>query len=541
MDPAQQWPKGTENLQTTVSSDGATCNRSESLLTQTPERGRVAAEYGETKNDDSGEDLPGNTSEKLQAISKSDEENGYEDQYSAYSVWQKRFIFFPIIPFLATDLHESTERINLTVTSYLVASGVFPYIIAGLSDVYGRKPVFVTALGAYVAVNSGLALQRSFGVLLGLRLLQAAAISASFAFSYGVLGDVTTSTERGEYIGLMSIFPVVNEYFSLNTPASVAPLISGLLLIRWSWPATFWFLAIASGTILLAIIFCFPETCRNVAGDGTRPTRWQHKVIIPWLKPPKSRQLAKSSTTDMDADKAVARKLITPLDLLKIFKNRSTMISIVCYGIFYAMYSCLQASLSTIFVDQYGVSGLTTGVLYLPFGVATIFASVLTGALMSTCLGHLSFEMLTCAGMLMDREYATVAKRLGLDPDKRRQHDLTDFPIERVRLSLSKYAVVVCVPCIVGYGWALQHHAVGGGAGSLQSVSVRVCGGHAGAVERDAAQATARMVLHGDCDYAGDSLSGVVGGGEERSGMAEEREAAVHRKEAMSRRVGGIA
>lgn len=60
----------------------------------------------------------------------------------------------------------------------------------------------------------------------------------------------------------------------------------------------------------------------------------------------------------------------------------------------------------------------------------------------------------------MDREYAKVAKRLGLDPDKRRQHDLTDFPIERVRLSLSKYAVVLCVPCIAGYGWALQHHAV---------------------------------------------------------------------------------
>ncbi|OAA81749.1 Major facilitator superfamily domain, general substrate transporter [Akanthomyces lecanii RCEF 1005] len=441
MDPTQQGPRRTENLATTVSSDVAACNISENLLSQAPEK-------GQTRNDDAGEDLIGKTSEMLQASSRQEGENRDGDQYSAYAVWQKRlivslgasvgwfstsssFIFFPIIPFLARDLRESTERINLTVTSYLVASGVFPSIVAGLSDVYGRKPVFVTALGAYVAVNIGLALQRSFAVLLGLRLLQAAAISASFAFSYGVLGDITTSTERGEYIGLMSIF--------LNTPASVAPLISGLLLIRWSWPATFWFLAIASGTVLLAIVFFFPETCRNVAGDGTRRTKWQHSVIIPWLKPPRSREPAKFFTADKDAKNIVARKMITPLDLFKIFRNRATTISIVCYGIFYAMYSCLQASLSTIFVDQYGVSGLTTGLLYLPFGIATIFASVL-------------------AGMLMDREYAKVAKRLGLDPDKRRQHDLTDFPIERVRLSLSKYAVVLCVPCIVGYGWALQHH-----------------------------------------------------------------------------------
>ncbi len=119
------------------------------------------------------------------------------DQFSAFRVWQKRlivslaasvgwfstsssFIFFPIIPFLARDLHESTERINLTVTSYLVASGVFPSIVCGLSDVYGRRPVLITAVGSYVLVNVGLAVQRSFGVMLGLRLLQSAAISGTY-------------------------------------------------------------------------------------------------------------------------------------------------------------------------------------------------------------------------------------------------------------------------------------------------------------------------------------------------------------------------
>lgn len=160
--------------------------------------------------------------------------------YSAFNLWQKRlivslgaaagwfstsssFIFFPAIPFLVRDLHESTERINLTVTSYLIASGVFPSIIAGLSDVYGRRPILIITLGSYVAVNIGLALQRSFGVLLGLRLLQSAAISGiyydawlhnlrifivmigTFAFSYGILVDVTTPADRGGFIGLMSI------------------------------------------------------------------------------------------------------------------------------------------------------------------------------------------------------------------------------------------------------------------------------------------------------------------------------------------------
>lgn len=197
--------------------------------------------------DDGGQDLP---PEKRQATLGPDAVKKDDGQYSAFKVWQKRlivslaasvgwfstsssFIFFPVIPFLARDLHESTERINLTVTSYLVASGVFPSIVCGLSDVYGRRPVLITAVGSYVLVNVGLAVQRSFGVMLGLRLLQSAAISgtyinlatnfpflflcktirvlirsftiATFSFAYGVLGDVTTSTERGEYISLMSI------------------------------------------------------------------------------------------------------------------------------------------------------------------------------------------------------------------------------------------------------------------------------------------------------------------------------------------------
>ncbi len=108
---------------------------------------------------------------------------------------------------------------------------------------------------------------------------------------------------------------------------------------------------------------------------------------MPWLKPPKSSEPAKCPGADEPGSKKLSKKMITPLDLLKIFKNPATTISIFCYGIFYAMYSCLQASLSTIFVDQYGVSGLTAGLLYLPFGIATIFASVLTGTLMSTSWG----------------------------------------------------------------------------------------------------------------------------------------------------------
>ncbi|ATY58606.1 Major facilitator superfamily general substrate transporter [Cordyceps militaris] len=132
--------------------------------------------------------------------------------------------------------------------------------------------------------------------------------------------------------------------------------------------------------------------------------------------------------------------MITPLEIFMIFKNPGTTLSILCYGLFYTMYSCLQTSLSTIFVEQYRVSGLAAGLSYLPFGVASMTAAIF-------------------AGKLLDKEYARVATSQGITLVKGRLDDLTDFPIERARLGVTKYAVLLCVPCIVGYGWALQYHA----------------------------------------------------------------------------------
>ncbi|KAJ6186972.1 MFS general substrate transporter [Penicillium mononematosum] len=86
--------------------------------------------------------------------------------YSAFSLAQKRwtiaivafagwfsslssFIYFPAIPSIASDLDVSTERINLTVTAYLVMSGIFPSIVGNATDTLGRRPVFIVTLALH--------------------------------------------------------------------------------------------------------------------------------------------------------------------------------------------------------------------------------------------------------------------------------------------------------------------------------------------------------------------------------------------------------
>ena len=87
------------------------------------------------------------------------------------------FIYFPAIPFMADDMGVSIQKINLTVTSYMIASGIFPAITGNAADRYGRRIALLVSLAVYTIANIGIAVQRSFAALFMLRMLQSAAIS----------------------------------------------------------------------------------------------------------------------------------------------------------------------------------------------------------------------------------------------------------------------------------------------------------------------------------------------------------------------------
>ena len=55
------------------------------------------------------------------------------------------------------------------------------------------------------------------------------------------------------------------------------------------------------------------------------------------------------------------------------------MLIVLVYGIFYMTYGCIQASLSSLFIDIYGFEELEAGLIYLPFGFGCLIASFISG------------------------------------------------------------------------------------------------------------------------------------------------------------------
>lgn len=153
-------------------------------------------------------------------------------------------------------------------------------------------------------------------------------------------------------------------------------MISGLLLIKWTWPSIFWFLSIASPIVFSVIVLFLPETSRRLVGNGSRHTSRVNTPLISILRPKQYSLSIVQQEKQKDAP-----KLPNPFSILLLLKDRATLAAVLCYGIYYAVHSCLQASTSTLFVTVYQLSGLRAGLIYIPFGVACSISSIIAGTL----------------------------------------------------------------------------------------------------------------------------------------------------------------
>lgn len=93
-------------------------------------------------------------------------------------------------------------------------------MVAGFSDSAGRRPAYIICFVIYIAANLGLSLQDSYAALMVLRCLQSAGSSGTVALANGVVADLVTSEERGQYIAFASLGSILGP--------SVSPIIGKL-------------------------------------------------------------------------------------------------------------------------------------------------------------------------------------------------------------------------------------------------------------------------------------------------------------------------
>jgi EmrB/QacA subfamily drug resistance transporter len=163
------------------------------------------------------------------------------------------------LPSISAELETNTESMSWIAMSYLLSSLVFLIPFGKLTDIHGRKKIFlygniVLGLGSLLC-----SLASSILSLIAFRIIQGVGSAMIFSSSMAIITSAIPPEKRGRAIG----FNVSAVYLGLTC----SPLIGGILTHILGWRSLFYLNSITEFIIILSIIFYINEESTTLNND----------------------------------------------------------------------------------------------------------------------------------------------------------------------------------------------------------------------------------------------------------------------------------
>jgi len=135
---------------------------------------------------------------------------------------------------IGDDLHGLDQQAWVT-TAYLIVSTISVPIYGKLSDIFGRRPLFIFGIGVFLAGSLLATFSTSMFMLAGFRAVQGLGAGALMSIPLAIMADILAPRERAKYQGY---------FFAVFGISSViGPLIGGLFagapeilfITGWRW------------------------------------------------------------------------------------------------------------------------------------------------------------------------------------------------------------------------------------------------------------------------------------------------------------------
>jgi EmrB/QacA subfamily drug resistance transporter len=135
---------------------------------------------------------------------------------------------------ISDDLNGLSQQAWVT-TAYLITSTISTPILGKLSDIYGRRPIFLTAITIFLVGSAGASFAWSMYSLAGFRAVQGLGAGGLMSLALTVMGDILAPRERAKYQGyFLAVF---------GTSSVIGPLVGGLFagadqilfITGWRW------------------------------------------------------------------------------------------------------------------------------------------------------------------------------------------------------------------------------------------------------------------------------------------------------------------
>lgn len=167
-------------------------------------------------------------------------------------------MYLPGFPRIATDLNTTIDKVQLSLTGYLIGICIGQVLYGPLLDRFGRKTPLYAGLVIYILASIGCALTSSVEALIVMRFFQAIGGCVGLVSSQALVSDLFTKDKRAEVFSMITLVIAVSPM--------IAPTVGGYVTSAFGWN---WVFIILAGIVLLiiaAIYFFLP------AGKSPDPT-----------------------------------------------------------------------------------------------------------------------------------------------------------------------------------------------------------------------------------------------------------------------------
>ena len=172
-------------------------------------------------------------------------------------------LYLPALPGMSAHFNATPDRINLTLTAFMIFYALGTLVWGPLSDHFGRKPILIAGLTIYVISSTLCALTPNVDGLILSRIFQALGGSAAGVVATAIVKDVYSGKKRGSVLAIVQSMVLIS-------PA-IAPVIGALLLRFISWRGVFWSLT-GIGVVALAGSLLFQETIAERTNEMLLPS-----------------------------------------------------------------------------------------------------------------------------------------------------------------------------------------------------------------------------------------------------------------------------
>ncbi|KAJ7938304.1 vacuolar DHA amino acid exporter [Mycena leptocephala] len=318
----------------------------------------------------------------------------------------------PAIADMEVELSATASQISLSLSLFIAFQGVMPLVWSAISEVKGRKFVYVVSIAIFAAGSVVVATSKTIELVIIFRCIQA---TGYVEFRAATLADIFEPAERGTKMGIYYMAPLLGP--------SLAPIMGGALTTVFNWRAPFWFLAVVSGLSCTSILLFLKDTFRkerSLAYQSVLKSRLKSRVVsldtictvtVVEKEPPVPAEPSlpvdlEKQRLNLPVIKLTLRDVnpFTPLWL--ILRRINNLVILFASGLMFAFNFVVPFTASRTLSSAYGYDAFEVGLVLLSFGLGMLLTPSCLPPLIGPNLGSLAGSLL--GGRWSDRKLASL-------------------------------------------------------------------------------------------------------------------------------------